>query len=155
LVNVAKLPLGEQLQWSLRSAKKLACRFVSGRWAEGTANPGEAGASEGHRQLRRVIQGYVRRPYSGRVAIFWPVEEPVNMPDEPTLKWDQVIDKSLGWSQVVRNLEVYPAPRNSINLVTKDINVLVGHMKDCLDRAQTNRRRDKKSMSHPVANDRS
>jgi hypothetical protein len=41
---------------------------------------------------------------SPNIALFWP-EEPVNMPDEPHLRWDHVNDRSLGWSQIVGPVE--------------------------------------------------
>jgi FkbH-like protein len=150
LVKAAKLPLGEQVEWALRSAKKLACLFVSRRRAEGTAgNPREAGWSEGHRQLHSAMAGYVRRPYPNRLALFWPIEEPVSMPDEPIVMWNHVTDRSLGWSQVAKELKIYEIPGGYTTAVTTHITLLADQTKACLNGAQTNGLHDGASRSVP------
>jgi hypothetical protein len=146
--EVAGLPLGEQIRWGFRLARRVAGSLKKPVHETSINDLGQS-IPEGLQILNRAVATYVRRPYPGRVMFVWPAEEPVNMPDEPTLKWDQVTDKSLGWSQVVRNLEICEVPGGYVTLVTKDINVLVDRMKACLDRAQTNGLHDGASRSVP------
>jgi FkbH-like protein len=141
--KVAKSPLRERLTWSLQMAKKLLRRVVPGRWTEGITNPREANWTEGHRQLHRAMASYVRRPYSGRVALFWPVEEPVSMPDEPIIKWNEVTDRSLGWSQVAGELDIHEIPGKYASAVTEHIQILADRMKTCLDKVPASGRLDK------------
>ena len=158
LKEVAALPLGEQAGWALRLTKRtargVASRFVAGNRHPQNPNPNGASPDEKLqesdppniylRQLaahgmtrhvfRRALARYFRRPYSGRIGIFWPIDEPVSMPGEPVLKWDQVIDRSLRWRQVVSDLEVYGLPGNYPTLVTKNVQLLADLVKASLDK---------------------
>jgi hypothetical protein len=87
----------------------------------------------------RAMVRYSRRPYRGRVVLFWPVELPVNMPSRPVAKWAEITDRSLDWSQVVSDLDIYELPGTGISSVTKDINILLDRLKPCLDKAQESR----------------
>jgi hypothetical protein len=53
--------------------------------------------------------------------------------------WEQVTDKSLGWSQVASQLEVYEIPGGYTTTVTKHIQFLADRMKACLDQTRTNK----------------
>ena len=134
----------------LRSALRLAMRTARGgihkligRWREENTT-----RIEGQANLRAQVDpdteliyskaraSYVRRPYSGRAVLFWPVDEPLVIGDEPPLPRDKMIDKTLGWGQVVSALEVYEVPGSLYPLVTKHVKTLAELMNACLDKAR-------------------
>ena len=138
LAEVATWPFRQQVAWTLRLAMRIMRRFVpSRRHAKKLADASmeAANTSEGAQQLNRAIACYVRRPYSGRVALFWPVGDPVSMPDEPHLRLDQAKDCSLGWSQVVGPVEIHPVPGLYVTVVTRDVDTMANLIKARLDEA--------------------
>jgi hypothetical protein len=158
LKKVAKLPLGAQSAWALSLTRRIAMGAVGGLVPIGAqaqaAGSDERGSvptvqSRAHsnilvrqiakyglteKPVERAIVRYSRRPYRDRVAIFWPVEQPIAMPSRPVAKWAEMKDRSLGWRHVVSDLEIHELPGTRISSVTKGIDILVDRVKACLDK---------------------
>jgi pimeloyl-ACP methyl ester carboxylesterase len=163
LREVAKLPISAQGAWAFRVATRITGRVVGGfvpvgmdahapRSNELGVNPADRNGERSNLYVRQITKydlidkpvgramvRYSRRPYRGRVVLFWPVELPVNMPSRPVAKWAEITDRSLDWSQVVSDLDIYELPGTGISSVTKDINILLDRLKPCLDKAQESR----------------
>jgi thioesterase domain-containing protein len=91
---------------------------------------------------QRAVASYVRRPYSGRIAIFWPNEVPVNTLGGPQLQWRSASDPSLGWRRVAPDVEVHPVPGDYTTSITTHVQVLADRMKESVKNARSNRRTD-------------
>jgi thioesterase domain-containing protein len=78
---------------------------------------------------RRAVASYVRRPYAGRVAIYWPAEVPVNTLGGSPLKWDRASDPSLGWRRIARDVEVHRLPGDYTTTITKYAHVLATRLR--------------------------
>jgi thioesterase domain-containing protein len=74
----------------------------------------------------RALGGYLSKPYSGRVALLWPAEEPFDRRRNPTF----------GWGRVTSQLEIRIVPGGHITCVTEHLETLAGHMKGLLEQAQ-------------------
>ncbi len=147
LVELGRLERREQLRSAFRLAKRIALttrrrvlqifrkKDVSTSINRAPAN--QPVQRDPHTEIYfRARAAYVRRCYSGKVALFWPVDEPFAIEDEPPLTLDKMHDKTLGWRQVVRDLEVHEVPDTVYPLVTKHVRVLAERIRACLDRVQ-------------------
>jgi thioesterase domain-containing protein len=74
----------------------------------------------------RALQGYVPRPYSGRVALLWPAKE----------RWKRDRDPTFGWGRVASQLETHVVPGGHITCITEHMESLADRMKACLEEAQ-------------------
>jgi amino acid adenylation domain-containing protein len=72
----------------------------------------------------RSLSTYIPKPYSGRVALFWPDES------------GSSAEASRDWRQAVPHIEVQPVPGNHVTCVAVHAEVLGDRMKTCLERAQ-------------------
>ncbi len=141
--------LHQQMARALRFAAKVgssvAGRVVLGGRKKGCVGSDTADTPPSDKQVKlnenakiffKAMDSYVRRCYPGKVVIFWPVNEPVKIAGEPISSWNKVRDKTLGWGQIVSDLEFYEVPGGYITLLTRDIKSLAEHMKVCLDKVQ-------------------
>ncbi|OGQ77555.1 MAG: hypothetical protein A3F90_11830 [Deltaproteobacteria bacterium RIFCSPLOWO2_12_FULL_60_19] len=74
----------------------------------------------------RALGGYVSKPYSGRVALLWPAEEPFDRRRNPTF----------GWGRVTSQLEIRTVPGGHITCITEHLKSLAEHMKDLLEQVE-------------------
>jgi amino acid adenylation domain-containing protein len=72
----------------------------------------------------RALSTYIARPYSGRVALFWPNES------------GSSAEASRDWHQAVPHIEVQTVPGNHVTCVAVHAEVLGDRMKTCLETAQ-------------------
>jgi amino acid adenylation domain-containing protein len=69
----------------------------------------------------RALSTYIARPYSGRVALFWPSES------------GSSAEASRDWRQLVPHIEVQTVPGNHVTCVANHAEVLGERMKTCLE----------------------
>jgi thioesterase domain-containing protein len=69
----------------------------------------------------RALSTYIARPYSGRVALFWPSES------------GSSAEASRDWRQLVPHIEVQTVPGNHVTCVANHAEVLGECMKTCLE----------------------
>ncbi len=72
----------------------------------------------------RSLSTYIPKPYSGRVALFWPDES------------GSSAEASRDWRQAVPHIEVQTVPGNHVTCVANHAEVLGERMKTCLEEAQ-------------------
>ena len=56
-----------------------------------------------------AVMAYVPRPFAGRLLVFWPSEQTLRRPDDPTL----------GWGPLVEHVEVLTVPGDHHTIVTR------------------------------------
>ncbi len=88
----------------------------------------------------RAVASYVRRRYSGHIAIFWPNEVPVNTLGGPQLQWESAPDPSLGWRKVAADFAVHQVPGDYTTSITKHVHTLAERMKVSIKDARYNQR---------------
>jgi len=86
---------------------------------------------------RRAVTSYVRRPYSGRVALFWPQEVPINTLGGIPLQWTSAPDPGLGWRTVAPDLEIHRLPGDYTTSITKHVQVLANLIKASVKHARS------------------
>ncbi len=72
----------------------------------------------------RSLSTYIARPYSGRVALYWPSES------------GSSAEASRDWRQLVPHIEVQSVPGDHVSCVAIHAEVLGDRMKTCLEKAQ-------------------
>jgi surfactin family lipopeptide synthetase C len=73
----------------------------------------------------KAMTGYVPRPYSGRVTLFWPDESPFDPSDDET--W--------GWRDVAAEVNVHTVPGGHLTSITKYAPELAQILKGCIEAA--------------------
>ena len=134
-------PFTGQVARTIRAAKRLLSGELDSEiWTEPIVTP----PSVDHLMsaYQRAVASYVRRPYSGRVAIFWPNEVPVNTLGRGPLEWSNARDPSLGWRKVAPDVEVHEVPGNYTTSITKHVQVLANGMTESIKNARSNQRTD-------------
>ncbi len=84
--------------------------------------------SAGREPFERALDGYLPRPYSGRLLVLWPVEEPFDTGRDPTV----------GWGAVASRLRVTVVPGGHVTCVRDHLPMLADHIKTSLDEAEKN-----------------
>ena len=133
--DVAQWALCKQIAWAFRQVKrvvwKMARMVASAGFSRGNLSPTDGEASQKkavgndpERSYSRAMDSYVTRSYSGRVVLFWPIEEPTRNPEDP----------SMGWGGAVRNIEVRRVPGDHGTCIRDHVRTLADQMKVCLDK---------------------
>jgi len=126
----------------LAVATRLATRLLSGELVSEkpwTDEPLHAIAAEDDLMTayRRAVASYVRRPYSGRVAVLWPSDVPVNTLGGSPLPWANAPDPSLGWRRVAPDVEVHQLPGDYTTSITRHVQMLADRLKASLAHARS------------------
>ena len=137
LKETARMSLHERIA----TATRLTNRLVSGvlvsekPWV---ADPLQPPPTDDDVMLtyRRAVASYVRRSYSGRVALFWPDEVPINTLGRSPLQWESAPDPSLGWRTVVADLEIHQLPGDYTTSITRHAHILANRLKTSVKRAR-------------------
>jgi amino acid adenylation domain-containing protein len=138
--DVAQWALCKQIAWAFRQVKrvvwKMARMVASAGFSRGNLFPTDGEASQkkaaGNDPLRsysRAMNSYVTRSYSGRVVLFWPIEEPTSNSEDP----------SMGWGGAVHNIEVRRVPGDHTTCIRDHVRTLADQMKVCLDKVHVDR----------------
>jgi len=129
------------LQERVATARRLTNRLVSGvlvsekPWV---ADPLQPSPIDDDVMLtyRRAVASYVRRSYSGRVALFWPDEVPINTLGCSPLQWESAPDPSIGWRTVVPDIEIHQLPGDYTTSITRHVHILANRLKTSVQRAR-------------------
>jgi len=138
----------------MRAATRLAKRLVSGvvisekPWAAESLQP-PATDDELMAAYRRAVASYVRRAYSGRVALFWPSEVPINTLGGSPLQWESAKDPSLGWRTLAANIEIHQLPGDYTTSITRHVQILANRLKTSVKRVRS--QHDEAGRVHRVA----
>lgn len=126
----------------MTAATRLAKRLVSGvvisekPWAAESLQP-PATDDDLMKTYRRAVASYVRRSYSGRVALFWPSEVPINTLGRSPLQWKSAPDPSLGWRTLAANIEIHQLPGDYTTSITRHVQILANRLKTSVKRARS------------------
>ena len=131
----------------MTSARRMARRLVSGVLANEkpwVVEPLPQPATDDALMItyRRAVASYVRRAYSGRVALFWPNEVPINTLGGSPLQWESAPDPSLGWRALAANIEIYQLPGDYTTSITRHVHILANRLKASVKRVRSDHGHD-------------
>jgi hypothetical protein len=129
------------------TVSRLAKRLVSGAvvtekpWAE---EPVEMPPTNDEvlALYRRAVASYVRRPYAGRLAIYWPEQVPVNTLGGLPLQWSRASDPTLGWRRIAPAVEVHQLPGDYTTSITTHVQTLANRITASIEEPPSHERID-------------
>jgi amino acid adenylation domain-containing protein len=153
LREVAKFSAGQKVSWAWRVVKKAARRVTQITAIDRQRLVVDSIGAQYSKPLSQSLRefylsspygtqlgGYVPGRYSGRVELFWANDEQARHPLTPTLLWNQMADRSLGWGRVAKQLRVHILPGVTNTSITTDVKLLAEQMKACLEEVQASKR---------------
>lgn len=106
--------------WQARqAAHRTAGRHGRGRPFGVDASTASARGDELTAYYKRVMSGYIPRPYDGRVTLLWP--------------HDETARDASAWAMVSREVMVRTVPGTHVSCVTTYADILAAHLNACLD----------------------
>jgi thioesterase domain-containing protein len=139
----ASVPMRRRIEALNRLVKRLVSGAVVSEkpWAEPTF--GTPPTSDEVLELyRRAVASYVRRPYRGRVALYWPEKVQINTLGGSPLTWSDASDRALGWRQIAAQVEVQPLPGDYTTSITTHVQTLADRIKTSIAEPYSTQRAD-------------
>jgi thioesterase domain-containing protein len=77
---------------------------------------------EAYRRYRLAVMAYVPRPWHGRVVLFWPGQEPLPFPADPTA----------GWGRLAGSVDVHVIPGSHSDIVARYVHLIADRLRPYL-----------------------
>jgi amino acid adenylation domain-containing protein len=138
LRETASMPVSGQIAHSAGKVKRLGLLLREKPWALEPVDPPPT--DDLTSAYRRAVDSYVRRPYSGRVALYWPRKMPVKTLGGPPRDWASAPDLSLGWRRIAAQVEVQPLPGDHTTSITTHVQSLASRLKMSIEQARSSQR---------------